>query len=101
MVSELRLNFARRREPVIATELCGPSITSPGRPQRRTEAIMRANPHMLFGDSVHRGYMVLELTRERCVVRLRVLDDVTRPSARVSTLARFVIDAGRPAVRRL
>jgi alkaline phosphatase D len=101
MVSDLRLNFARRREPVVATELCGPSITSPGRPQRRTEAIMRANPHMLFGDSVRRGYMVLDLTRERCVVRLRVLSDAARPDARVSTLARFEIEAARPGARRL
>jgi alkaline phosphatase D len=101
MVSDLRLNFARRREPVVATELSGPSITSPGRPQSRTDTIVRANPHILFADSVHRGYMVLDLTRERCVARVRVLDDSRRPDARVSTLARFAIDARRPGARRL
>ena len=101
MVSDLKANFARPREPVVATELCGPSITSPGRSQGRTEAILRANPHILFGDSIHRGYMVLDLVRERCVARLRAVEDVTRPDTRVSTLARFAVDAGRPGPQRL
>jgi alkaline phosphatase D len=86
---------------VIATELCGPSITSPGGSQRRTDALKRANPQIQFADSVHHGYFLLELTPQTCVARLRVLDNAAVPDTAVSTLARFEVRAHRPgAVRR-
>jgi len=100
-VAGLRSDFLDTRAPLVATELCGPSLTSPGRSQRRTDAIVRANPHIEFGNSTRRGYFVLDLTVERCVARLRVLDDVTRPGSGVATLARFAIEAGRPGAQRL
>ncbi len=31
---------------------------------------------------------------------LRVLDDATRPDARIETQARFVVQAGRPVIER-
>jgi alkaline phosphatase D len=101
VVADLKLNFSRRNAPVIATELCGPSITSPGGSQRRTDALKRANPQIQFADSAHHGYFLLELTPQTCVARLRVLDNPAVPDTAVSTLARFEVRAHRPgAVRR-
>jgi alkaline phosphatase D len=100
-VAGLRTDFLDTRAPLVATELCGPSLSSPSRPQSRTDAIVRANPHLEFGNSTRRGYFVLDLTPERCVARLRVLGDVTRPDSGISTLARFAIEAGRPGAERL
>jgi alkaline phosphatase D len=101
VVADLKADFSRADAAVIATELCGPSITSPGGSQRRTDALKRANPHMQFADSAHRGYFLLELTPQACVAQLRVLDNAADPDAAVSTLARFEIRANRPgAVRR-
>jgi alkaline phosphatase D len=99
-VSDLKTDFSDRRGPVIATELCSPSLTSDSRSQSGTDAIVRANPHIAFGDSTRRGYFVVDLTTERLVAQLRVLDDVARPDAAVSTAATFEIVAGRPGVTR-
>jgi phosphodiesterase/alkaline phosphatase D-like protein len=78
--------------------LAGPSLTSESRSQSRTDAIVRANPHIVYGESARRGYFLVDLTAERCVAALRVLDDVNRPDAAVSTAATFEIAAGRPGV---
>jgi alkaline phosphatase D len=98
-VSDLKRDFEDERSPVVAAELCGTSITSPGRSQSATARIVRESPHILHGDSEHRGYFVLDLTPARCVARLRVIDDVSDRQSGVSTAANFAIDAGRPGVR--
>jgi alkaline phosphatase D len=100
VVSDLKVDFTRPRDPVIATELCGPSLTSPGAAQRQTEALKRANPHISFADSAHRGYFLVELTPDACSARLRVLADASDPDTTVSTLARFEVRSGRPGVLR-
>ena len=81
--------------------MCGTSITSPGRPQSAVEAILRDNPHIKYGDSRRRGYVVVDVTAERSTARLRVIDDPTDPAPGIETQATFAIDAGRPGVQRV
>ena len=95
-VCDLKRDFDDEQAPVIAAEFCGTSITSPGRAQTRTDAIVRDNPHILYGDSTHRGYLVLDVTAEQCTARLRVLDNPADRQSAVATAATFVVDAGRP-----
>ena len=87
----------RRRS--IAAEFCGTSITSRGRAQSATDTIVRDNPHILHGDSAHRGYWLLDVTAEQCTARLRVIDDPTDRQAGIVTAATFVVDAGRPGAQ--
>ena len=98
-VCDLKRGFDDGAAPVIAAEFCGTSITSPGRPQSRTDAIVRDNPHILYGDSARRGYVVLDVTAERCTARLRVIDNPADREAAVTTAATFVVDAGRPGAQ--
>jgi alkaline phosphatase D len=100
-VSDLKLDFDDEHAPPIATEICGTSITSSGRMQSATDRIVRENPHIVHGDSARRGYVVFDVTAERCTARLRVLEDVTDRHTGVVTAATFAIDAGRPGVQRL
>ena len=100
-VSDLKRDFDDEQAPPIATELCGTSITSRGRPQRRTDAIVRENPHMRYGESARRGYVVLEVTPERCTATLRAIEDPADRQTGVSTAATFAIEAGRPGARRV
>ena len=82
-------------------EFCGTSITSrPGAIDRLPERLAE-NPHFVFADAVHRGYGVAEFTPARMAATLRVLDDVSRIDAPVSTLAQFAVDAGRRRLERL
>jgi alkaline phosphatase D len=100
-VCDLKRDFADQQAPPIATELCGTSITTRGRAQSATDAIVRDNPHILHGDSARRGYVVLDVTTERCTARLRVIEDATERHSGVLTSATFAIDAGRPGAKRL
>ena len=95
-VCDLKRDFDDEQAAVIAAEFCGTSITSPGRAQTRTDAIVRDNRHILYGDSAHRGYMVLDVTAEQCTARLRVIDNPADRQSAVATAATFVVDAGRP-----
>lgn len=100
-VCNLKRDFDDVRAAPIATELCGTSITARGRAQSATDRVVQENPHILYGDSAHRGYVLLDVTPERCTAQLRVIEDPTDRLTGVRTAATFAIDAGRPGARRL
>jgi alkaline phosphatase D len=99
-VCDLKVDFETRRSPIVATEFCGTSITSQGRPQTQTDAIRRNNPHIHLANSAKRGYVVVDLTPARFTGRLRVIDDETRRTPAISTLATFGVAAGQPGAQR-
>lgn len=101
--SELRRDFNRpvsRANPVLAAELCGTSITSSSRPQARTQENVERNPHMLYGRSDRRGYMLVQVTPQSAQARFMALDDVHDARSGQSQVAGFVVSGGSPAVRR-
>jgi alkaline phosphatase D len=85
---------------VIATELCGTSVTSNSRPQSRTDRYVADNPHIKYGRSDRRGYMMLEVKPERVSARFQALDDVRFADSGVSTAASFIIEDGRPRLQK-
>jgi alkaline phosphatase D len=100
-VCDLKPDFDDAQAETVATELCGTSITSQGRPQSEVEAVLRDNPHIRFGNGTHRGYVVVDVAAERSVARLRVVDDVTDPATGVTTQATFAIDADHPGAQQI
>ena len=100
-VCDLKRNFDDEEAPPIATEFCGTSITSRGRAQSATDEVVRENPHILHGDSARRGYLVFDVTPQRCTARLRVLGDATDRHTNASTAATFAVDASHPGAQRL
>jgi alkaline phosphatase D len=99
-VADLKRDFDDERSPAIATEFCGTSITTSGRMQSATDRIVRENPHIVYGESARRGYVVFDVTAARCSARLRMIEDVTDRHTGVTTAATFAIDAGHPGVQR-
>jgi len=95
-VADLRRDFDDPKSSVVATEFCGTSITSQGPPQARLDAQRAENPHLRFAHSEKRGYTLLELSVERCLAQLRVIDSEKAADAGISTLAAFVVHDGRP-----
>lgn len=85
--------------PVIATEFCGTSVTSSSRPQSRTEQYVAQNPHIKFGRSDRRGFVMMEVTPAHTIARFQALDDVRRADSGISTIARFLVEDGRPGIR--
>ena len=101
--SELRRDFNRpvsRANPVVAAELCGTSVTSSSRPQARTQENVERNPHMLYGRSDRRGYMLVELTPQSAQARFMALDDVRDARSGQSQAAAFAVADGSPRIRR-
>jgi alkaline phosphatase D len=99
--NELRADFERpvsSRNPVLATEFCGTSVTSNSRAQERTLENVARNPHIKYGRSDKRGYMWIEVTPNRTTTRFMGLDDVRNPKSDVKTLASFDVANGAPGV---
>jgi alkaline phosphatase D len=86
--------------PLVATEFCGTSVTSSSRPQARTEQYVAMNPHIKFGRSDRRGFMLLDITAERSTVLFQGLENVREKDSGIETLASFEVAGGRPGVIR-
>ncbi|GKQ48153.1 hypothetical protein PSTH1771_10030 [Pseudomonas syringae pv. theae] len=50
---------------------------------------------MKFFDSRQRGYVAVDLSEQQMLTRFQVVSDVLNPAANVSTLKRFVVEAGK------
>jgi ABC-type uncharacterized transport system YnjBCD ATPase subunit len=62
----------------------------------RIAAVLPENPHVKYFESRERGYVSVELSRDRMDTRFNVISDRRDPKATVSTLKRFVVEAGKP-----
>ncbi len=100
-VGHVKADYARPSSKAIGVEFCGTSITSRSTTNDKLADRLAENPHFVFADAEKRGYGVAEFTPGRLTTTLRVVDDVTRSDAGISTLARFAVDAGRPVIERL
>jgi alkaline phosphatase D len=96
--TEIRPDFSRpesNQNRVIATEFCCTSVTSNSRPQERTQEYVEHNPHVKYGRSDKRGYMMLEVTPSATNARFMGLDDVRDSQTTVATLEKFQAIDGR------
>jgi len=99
--TELRRDFDRpvsKANPVVATEFVGTSVTSNSRPQQRTSQYVAMNPHIKFGRSDKRGYMLMEITPQETRTRFMGLDEVRDPKTIQRELAAFRVEDGKPGV---
>lgn len=92
------LRRASAGNPLIATEFCGTSVTSGSRPQARTLQYLEMNPHMKYGRSDKRGFMLLDIRPERSTVLFQGLDDVRDAASGMATLASFTVADGKAGI---
>ncbi|MEO5672734.1 MAG: alkaline phosphatase D family protein [Ramlibacter sp.] len=97
-VGHLKADYSRPDSPALGVEFCGTSITSRSGGNGRVRERLAENPHFVFADAERKGYGVAEFTPARLTTTLRVVDDVAKKETRIETLARFVVEAGRPRV---
>jgi alkaline phosphatase D len=94
-VADLKPDFDDPASPVVASEFCGTSITSLSLPQSRIDAAREFNPHIRYGRSDQRGYVRFELDARQLRASLEVVERPIDPESRVTTAARFVVDAAQ------
>ena len=100
-VCKVLADAEREDAPVLASEFCGTSITSrSGTRQAQADAVVRHNPHILLARSEERGYGLVDITPRRWTTTLRALADPLRADSGAYTLARFVVEPGRPGPQR-
>jgi len=92
-VTDLKADFGNPSSPTVATEFVGTSITSDPPPYDLIMRVLPENPHVRYFESRHRGYVAVDLFRDRMETRLQVISDRRDPKAAVSTLKRFVVDS--------
>jgi alkaline phosphatase D len=97
-VAAIKRDFDNPRSATIASEFCGTSITSEAGAQDRLDAVRSDNPHILLTDARKRGYVVMALAGNTARADLRVIDNEKLRESQVSTLASFMVSAGKEAV---
>jgi alkaline phosphatase D len=101
--ADLRRDFdapTSAANPLLATEFCGGSVTSSSRAQSLTDKYVDYNPHINFGCSDKRGYVLMELTAKQARTRFMALDDVGLADSPVKELVGFTVEDGRPGLQR-
>jgi alkaline phosphatase D len=94
-VTDLKVDFNNPSSPAVATEFVGTSITSDPPPYDLIMAALPENPHVRYFESRYRGYVAVDLFRDRMETRLQVISDRRDPKATVATLKRFVVESGK------
>lgn len=94
--TDLKADFANPSSATVATEFVGTSISSDPPPYELIAAVLPENPHVKYFESRHRGYVSVDLSRDRMETRFQTISDRRDPKATLSTLRRFVVESGKP-----
>jgi alkaline phosphatase D len=98
---DLKRDFDDPNSPTVASEFVGTSITSGADGADMNDdgrKFLAANPHMKFFNG-QRGYVRVNVNRERWRSDFQVLPYVTKPGAPISTRASYVVEDRRPGVQ--
>jgi len=98
---DLRADWANASAPTVGVELVGTSISSGGDGQQMNDWgrwTLSYNPHMKYFDA-RRGYVRVNVTRDRLTADYRIVPIVTRLGGPVETAKSFVVESGKPQLQ--
>ncbi|MET9765714.1 alkaline phosphatase D family protein [Streptomyces sp. NPDC006372] len=98
---DIKDDFDDPRSRTVGTEFTCTSVASGGDGAQRPtnwDTYMKANPHMKYYDG-RRGYLRVELDREKARADFRTVSGITKPGGTISTTASFVTEAGSPGLK--
>ena len=91
-----------QRNPVVASEFCGTSISShSGTSQTKVDAIVQNSPQVTYARCDERGYSLVEITPRQMTTELRAVTDPLKADSSVYTLARFAVEDRKPGPIRI
>jgi alkaline phosphatase D len=92
-------NADRPDAPLIATEFCGTSISSPSSASAsRIAALMQQNPNIVMANAERRGYALVDVTLTRWTTTLRTVDQIENQHSSVSTQQTFEVRDTRAGI---
>ena len=99
-VADLKADFDDPASPVLASEVCGTSISSHGPAQHTLAGWMAHNPHLHYGRGDQRGHVLITLDAQQLQADLMAVRQPQDANSAVDLAARFVVQAGRPGPQR-
>lgn len=101
-VCDLQADPAKPKDPIVATEFVGTSITSNGDGQEVLPSVAKFlgdNPQVKFYNA-QRGYVSCTLSPSKFVADYKVVDQVTVKDRPLQKKATYVVEDGRPGPQR-
>lgn len=100
-VNELRVDDRDQKQPIVATEFVGTSMSSGGNgplvEPKAVAGVRDENPFVKFLD-LNRGYVRCTVTPTTWTSDYQVVPEVEQRGGEIRTKASFVVEAGRPGV---
>jgi alkaline phosphatase D len=96
VVSGLHRTAADPGSPIVAPEFVTTSVSSDALPESYFNDARANNPNLAVATGAHRGYVRLEVTRDRLHADLIALDTVKQPESPRRVLKSFVVESGKP-----
>jgi alkaline phosphatase D len=96
LAAKLNRNAADPASPVVAAEFVTTSVSSQGLAAKTIEERLTENPSLLVASSEYRGYLRLDLRRERTQVDMVAMDTVLERESRSRVFASFTLEDGSP-----
>ncbi|MEZ6045338.1 MAG: alkaline phosphatase D family protein [Planctomycetaceae bacterium] len=96
-VNDLKVEFDREEDPIVATEFVGTSISSGGNGPavpKDIDKVYSDNPFLRYHNQ-QRGYVLCEITPEVWRSDYQTVEYVDRPGGPVTTKASFVVENGK------
>ncbi len=88
-----------RGGPPVATEFVTSCLGGSLASKARFSQARARNQHIRFNGLDNAGYVLIEVTPKTLTADLRAISDAADPAARVTSLARFVVEDGRPGAK--
>jgi alkaline phosphatase D len=92
----------------VGTELVGGSATSFGLPEELgipsnvlQSLRQSSDPHVVYADFDHRGYCVVDVTKDALNGEFKGVSDAKVPNGTVSSLAKFRVESGKPELHQV
>src|SRR3569833_3069869 len=101
VVSGLRLKAGDPGSPIVASEFVATSVSSDALSEDYFEMVRKLNPNLLTATGEHRGYVLLDITKDHLRADLVALDTVKTPDSGRKTLASYAVEAGKPGPVRM
>jgi alkaline phosphatase D len=92
----------------VGTELVGGSATSFGLPEElkipssTLDSLRKASdPHVVYAEFDHRGYCVVNVTKDELQGEFKAVSTTQEPNGTVSSLAKFKVESGKPELHQV
>jgi alkaline phosphatase D len=96
-VNDLVVDDHREKQPIVATEFVGTSISSSGdgtEHRKGEEEMLKENPYIRYFNG-ERGYVSCEITPKTWTSKYQTVAFVTKPDAPLVTRRTYVVENGR------